>query len=122
MAHIAIQRTQPDATFPWEWVVTDDNHEIYCDGFERTFEWAKGEALLTFERMVDEQDVTITRDNQGTEDAIYVGRWATQARPFRGIAIFVTPDGFGRVYYNTVNAAREDFPHHVVRYVSQIED
>lgn len=117
---IAIQKTETDAVFPWEWIVTDAEHTHYCDGTERTFEDALAESLLTFKRMVEEDDVTITHDNH-EPGVIYVGPDADPA--YRGdLLIFNSPDGEGRYYWPSIAEAKANLiDDHTVRYVARIE-
>jgi hypothetical protein len=125
MAHIAVQRTGTDSSeHPWEYLVTDDNHEIYSTGDATSRDVAFTTALVDFREMIEEQDVTITRHNQQT-DTIYVGYsrfpWSSKDH----LVVFVTPDGEGRYYFDSVAEAQRDmldgdtFP---IRYVARIED
>lgn len=117
---IAIQRTGDPATtdYPWEWLVTDIGDEI-ASGSEPDFGLALNVALQAFRADVEDQGATITRDNQQT-DVIYVGYEYVWGRP--SLTIFVTPDGIGRYYFDSIGQARREHGDLPIHYVSTIED
>lgn len=122
-APISVRFVNDDREYPWRFYVErQDNPSRFYDYDDCTsWENALAAGLKAHREMVIEEDVTIDRDNQ-QDSVIYVGHWAPQALPFTGLAIFYSPDGVGRYYYNSVNAAREEHGDVPVRYVSRIED
>lgn len=123
-APIAVRRPNEDPAYPWRFYVErQDNPRRFYDYDDSTsFENALASGLRAHREMIEEQDVTITRDSQQT-DVIYVG-YPVQKHIFgNGLMVFVTPDGIGRYYFDTVKQARDDMGHDLpIRYVSKIED
>lgn len=69
--------------------------------------------------MVIRHVARVTRDNQ-EPDVIYVGEWDDPV--FKGETIFVTPDGIGRYYYDSIEEARDDVGDLPIVRAAAIED
>jgi hypothetical protein len=107
-----------DCGDPWSWSVDAvDDHGNYSEGVDRFATWreAMDFAPTVFEEYVRTRD-RITRDNQ-QPDVIYSGDL------YGSRTVFVSPDGVGRFYFDTIRQAREDMGEDLpVRHVLTIED
>lgn len=62
----------------------------------------------------------VTRDNQEA-DTIYVGWWDDPV--LRGETVFVSPDGIGRYYYESIEEAQDDMGDDLpIVYAEAVED
>jgi hypothetical protein len=114
--HVRVYFEDCGDDFLWSVDAVDDQGN-YSEGVDRFATWreAMDYAPVIFAEYVCTQE-TVTRDSQET-DVIYSGQL------FGSRTVFVTLDGMGRYYFDTIRQAREEMGDDLpVRHVRAIED